>query len=179
MISIQVSVVVPDLMARKAAIWIVIPSALGSEKGIPNSSASAPASMSVLITSKDCSAFGSPIVTKGIKANEMIKFKEISYINLAKELGIDISKYPNFVITQIETISKYDIFIKREEEQIKKFKRLEGISIPKNFNFKDIKGISNIAKSGLEDVKPLSIGEASRISGVTGNDIAILLGNIK
>lgn len=118
-------------------------------------------------------------ITKGIKANEMIKFKEISYINLSKELGIDISKYPNFVINQIETISKYDIFIKREEEQIEKFKKLEGILIPKNFSFKDIKGISNIAKSGLEEVKPLSIGEASRISGVTGNDIALLLGNIK
>ncbi|MDP0507180.1 MAG: tRNA uridine-5-carboxymethylaminomethyl(34) synthesis enzyme MnmG [Fusobacterium sp. JB019] len=118
-------------------------------------------------------------ITKGTKANEILKFKEISYSNLSKELDIDISKYPDFVLNQIETISKYDIFIKRENEQIKKFKKLEGISIPKNFKFSEIKGISNIAKSGLEDVKPLSIGEASRISGVTGNDIAILLGNIK
>ncbi|MGB0404656.1 MAG: tRNA uridine-5-carboxymethylaminomethyl(34) synthesis enzyme MnmG [Fusobacterium sp.] len=118
-------------------------------------------------------------ITKGTKANEILKFKEISYSNLSKELDIDISKYPDFVLNQIETISKYDIFIKRENEQIKKFKKLEGISIPKDFKFSEIKGISNIAKSGLEDVKPLSIGEASRISGVTGNDIAILLGNIK
>ena len=51
--------------------------------------------------------------------------------------------------------------------------------IPKDFDFTSVKGISNIAKAGLYDVKPLSIGEASRISGVTGNDIALLLATIR
>lgn len=117
-------------------------------------------------------------LTKGITANEVLKFKEVSYENLAKELEIDISKYPNFVKNQIETITKYETFIKREKDQIEKFKKLEGIMIPKDFDFDSIKGVSNIAKAGLNDVKPISIGEASRISGVTGNDIALLLANI-
>ncbi len=52
-------------------------------------------------------------------------------------------------------------------------------TIPKDFDFTSVKGISNIAKAGLCDVKPISIGEASRISGVTGNDIALLLANIR
>ncbi len=118
-------------------------------------------------------------MTKGTTANEILKFKEITYENLAKELGIDISMYPKFVTSQIETITKYDIFIKRENEQIEKFKKLEEIAIPKDFDFSVVRGISNIAKAGLHDVKPLSIGEASRISGVTGNDIALILAYIK
>ena len=118
-------------------------------------------------------------MTKGTTANEILKFKEITYENLAKELGIDISMYPKFVTSQIETITKYDIFIKRENEQIEKFKKLEEISIPKDFDFSVVRGISNIARAGLHDVKPLSIGEASRISGVTGNDIALILAYIK
>ncbi len=128
-------------------------------------------------------------VTKGITANELLKFKEITYEIMAKELGLNIEEYPNFVRSQIETMTKYDIFIKRENEQIEKFKRLEGIMIPKDFDFEKVVGISNIARAGLCEVKPLSIGlcevkplsigEASRISGVTGNDIAILLGHIQ
>jgi tRNA uridine 5-carboxymethylaminomethyl modification enzyme len=51
--------------------------------------------------------------------------------------------------------------------------------IPKDFDFSTVKGISNIARSGLEEIRPLSIGEASRISGVTGNDIALLIGYLK
>ncbi|NME36530.1 tRNA uridine-5-carboxymethylaminomethyl(34) synthesis enzyme MnmG [Fusobacterium sp. FSA-380-WT-3A] len=117
-------------------------------------------------------------LTKGITANELLKFKELTYEDMAKELGLDIENYPKFVRSQIETITKYDIFIKREMEQIEKFKRLEGIMIPKDFDFETVQGISNIARAGLCEVRPLSIGEASRISGVTGNDIAILLGNI-
>ena len=118
-------------------------------------------------------------VTKGITANELLKFKEITYEIMAEELGLNIEEYPNFVRSQIETMTKYDIFIKRENEQIEKFKRLEGIMIPKDFDFEKVVGISNIARAGLCEVKPLSIGEASRISGVTGNDIAILLGHIQ
>lgn len=117
-------------------------------------------------------------VAKGITASELLKFKEISYEKLASELNIDISHYPEFVKNQIETMIKYEIFIRREKEQIEKFKKLEDIKIPKDFNFEGLKGISNIAKAGINEVKPLSIGEASRISGVTGNDIVLLLANI-
>ena len=51
--------------------------------------------------------------------------------------------------------------------------------IPKNINYDEIKGISNIAKAGLNEVRPLSIGEATRISGVTSNDITLIIANIK
>ncbi|WP_297486741.1 tRNA uridine-5-carboxymethylaminomethyl(34) synthesis enzyme MnmG [uncultured Cetobacterium sp.] len=116
-------------------------------------------------------------LTKGVQGNELLKFKEISYDDL-KDI-LDINEYPEFVKNQIETMIKYEIFIEREREQIERFKKLESLSIPRDFNYDEVRGISNIAKSGLKDVDPMSIGEASRISGVTGNDIALLLAYLK
>lgn len=116
-------------------------------------------------------------LTKGVQANELLKFKEVSYDDLAHLL--DIPEYPEFVKNQIETMIKYEVFIEREREQIERFKRLEALSIPEDFDFDTVTGISNIAKAGLKEIKPLSIGEASRISGVTGNDIALLLATLK
>lgn len=116
-------------------------------------------------------------LTKGVQADELLKFKEINYKDLVDL--VPIGEYPEFVINQIETMIKYEVFIEREREQIERFKKLELLSIPDNFDFDTIIGISNIARAGLKEVKPLSIGEASRISGVTGNDIALLLATLK
>ncbi len=113
---------------------------------------------------------------KGIKISELLKVKEVTYDSLAEVT--EINDYPEFIKNQIETIIKYDIFIKRENEQIEKFKKLEEMKIPADFDFASIKGVSNIAKSGLEEIRPMSIGEASRISGVTGNDIALIIANL-
>ena len=116
-------------------------------------------------------------LTKGVQANELLKFKEVSYDDLAHLLHIP--EYPEFVKNQIETMIKYEVFIEREREQIERFKKLEALEIPEDFDFESVNGISNIAKAGFKEIKPLSIGEASRISGVTGNDIALLLATLK
>jgi len=83
-----------------------------------------------------------------------------------------------FVKNQIETMIKYEIFIERENKQIEKFKKLEHMYIPENIDYDEIKGISNIARAGLEEVRPLSIGEATRISGVTSNDITLIIAHM-
>lgn len=119
----------------------------------------------------------SDLFSKGVKIADVLKKKEITYLDL-KEL-IEIPDYPEFVRNQIETILKYEIFMEREEKQILKFKELEHQLIPKDFDFSSVKGISNIALSGLLEVKPLSIGEAGRISGVTGNDLALLIAHLR
>lgn len=116
-------------------------------------------------------------LTKGVKIRDLLKIKEVTYDSL-KDIT-EINDYPGFIKNQIETMIKYEIFIQRENEQIEKFKRLEEVKIPADFDFSEVKGISNIARCGLEEIKPLSIGEASRISGVTGNDIALLVGYLK
>ncbi|EHO16282.1 hypothetical protein HMPREF9466_03105 [Fusobacterium necrophorum subsp. funduliforme 1_1_36S] len=112
-----------------------------------------------------------------MKIADILKRKEISYLDL-EEL-IELPECPEFVRNQIETILKYEIFMEREEKQILKFKQLEQQLIPQNFDFSSVKGISNIALSGLLEVKPLSIGEAGRISGVTGNDLALLIAHLR
>lgn len=116
-------------------------------------------------------------LTKGVKIGDLLKIKEVTYDSL--KAIIEIEDYPEFIKNQIETMIKYEIFIERENEQIKRFKELEEMKIPVDFDFSQVKGISNIARSGMEEIKPLSIGEASRISGVTGNDIALLIGYLK
>ena len=114
---------------------------------------------------------------KGVKAAEILKIKDASYNDLKEFLNLN--DYEDFVKNQIETMIKYEIFIERENKQIEKFKKLENMLIPKNINYDEIKGISNIAKAGLNEVRPLSIGEATRISGVTSNDITLIIANIK
>ena len=116
------------------------------------------------------------VFSKGISAFDLLKIKEVSYDDLGKL--IEINEYEAYIKSQIETIIKYEVFIERENLQIEKFKKLEAILIPKDFDFNEVKGISNIARDGLNEVRPLSIGEASRISGVSGQDIALLIGNI-
>lgn len=116
-------------------------------------------------------------LAKGVKIGDLLKIKEVTYDSL--KAIVEIEDYPEFIKNQIETMIKYEVFIERENEQIKRFKELEEMKIPVDFDFSQVKGISNIARSGMEEIKPLSIGEASRISGVTGNDIALLIGYLK
>ena len=113
---------------------------------------------------------------KGVKATEILKIKDVSYDDLKEFLNLN--DYEDFVKNQIETMIKYEIFIERENKQIEKFKKLEHMYIPENINYEEIKGISNIARAGLDEVRPLSIGEATRISGVTSNDITLIIAHM-
>ncbi len=115
--------------------------------------------------------------SKGVNAYEVLAIKEVAYKDLAR--FTEILELKEYITNQIETIAKYETFIQRESAQIEKFKKLESLLIPENFNYDSVKALSNIGRDGLKEVKPLSIGEASRISGVSGHDIALLIANIK
>lgn len=118
--------------------------------------------------------------SKGITADEILKIKDINYRDLKdlEELK-DLECFEEFIENQIETMIKYEIFIEREKKQIEKFKKMENIKISENIDFNKIRGISNIARYGLNEIRPESLGEASRISGVTSNDISLILAYIK
>lgn len=87
-------------------------------------------------------------------------------------VGADV---PSAVIEQIEIIIKYDGYIKRQLEQVARFKRLEDKSIPDHIDFKLLSGLSNESKIKLDAVRPVSVGQASRIAGVSPADVAVLL----
>ena len=112
-----------------------------------------------------------------VSAFEFLARKEINYDNLSE--FIETEKLRPIVKEQIEINAKYNVFIEREKAQIEKFRKLEKMKIPENIDYEKIQGLSNIAISGLIYGKPETIGQASRISGVTYNDIALLIAMIK
>jgi len=103
-----------------------------------------------------------------------IKFEDLK---ISKQLS-DFLKKTNTseeAIEQAEIKIKYGGYLDKEEETAKKLKKLEDIKIPKDFNYEKLHSISTEAKEKLNDIKPSSIGQASRISGVSPSDINILL----
>ena len=79
------------------------------------------------------------------------------------------------VTQEVEIQVKYEGYIKMQEEQVKKFKKLEDKKLSENINYDEIKGLRIEARQKLNKVKPLSIGQASRISGVSPADVSVLL----
>ena len=103
-----------------------------------------------------------------------IKFEDLK---ISKQLSdfLKKTKTSEEAIEQAEIKIKYGGYLDKEEETAKKLKKLEDIKIPKDFNYEKLHSISTEAKEKLNDIKPSSIGQASRISGVSPSDINILL----
>ena len=76
---------------------------------------------------------------------------------------------------QIEIEAKYDGYIQRQLEEITEFEKFESLVIPREFDFSKVKSVSSEGQDKLARIKPRSIGQASRISGVTPADIAVLM----
>ncbi|MFN3966913.1 MAG: hypothetical protein ACK4JE_04375 [Endomicrobiia bacterium] len=80
---------------------------------------------------------------------------------------------------QVEIEIKYSGYIKRQLQEIEKFRKLENKKIPHDFDYDKVRGLLKEAQIKLKQIRPESIGQASRISGVTPSDIAILLVHLK
>ena len=79
------------------------------------------------------------------------------------------------VLEQVEIQVKYSGYIEKEKNNAEKLTRLEGIKIPKNFDYSKLKSLSFEAREKLSKIQPTTISQASRISGVSPNDISVLL----
>lgn len=79
------------------------------------------------------------------------------------------------VISQIQIQCKYEGYINKQREQVRRFEKLENRQIPKDIDYEQVYSLSNEALQKLKEIRPISIGHASRISGVTPADINILL----
>ena len=119
-------------------------------------------------------ACGSTPLNSGTSLSELIKRPELSYEMLAP---IDKMRetFPDDVIEQININLKYDGYIKRQLHQVGQFKKLEGKKIPENINYDEINSLRIEAKQKLNQIRPASVGQASRISGVSPADISVLL----
>ena len=79
------------------------------------------------------------------------------------------------VRTKVEVSIKYRGYIDKQLAQIEKFKKLEGKTIPEDIDYMSMEGLRNEAREKLTDIRPVSVGQASRISGVSPADINVLL----
>ena len=105
---------------------------------------------------------------------ELLKRTELTY----DDLDLINKKRLNFSIQEKEDVEiqiKYEGYIKLQEEQVEKFKKLESKKLSEDIDYEKINGISLEARQKLNKFKPTSIGQASRISGVSPADISVLL----
>ena len=87
----------------------------------------------------------------------------------------NVDKLVHEVVEQININIKYDGYIKRQQKQVEQFKKLETKRIPDDINYDEIKSLRIEAVQKLKQYRPISIGQASRISGVSPADISVLL----
>ena len=109
---------------------------------------------------------------------QLLKRPELSYGDL-EQLEASSSELPEKVTHQVEIQCKYEGYLQRQEAEVKKFKNLEKISIPAGFDYEPIPGLSNEIRQKLNEVQPLSLGQASRISGVTPAALSVLMVYLK
>ena len=119
-------------------------------------------------------SYGSTRLTSGITLAELIRRPELSYDKL-KEIDEDRPDLPWDVAEQVNINIKYEGYIKRQMKQVEQFKKLENRKIPENIDYNEIQSLRIEAKQKLSQIRPASIGQASRISGVSPADISVLL----
>ena len=119
-------------------------------------------------------SYGSTRLTSGTTLAELIRRPELSYDKL-KEIDEDRPDLPWDVAEQININIKYEGYIKRQMKQVEQFKKLENRKIPENIDYNEIQSLRIEAKQKLSQIRPASIGQASRISGVSPADISVLL----
>ena len=117
---------------------------------------------------------GSSKLQTGVKLSDLLKRSELNYIN-TKEIDKDRKLLPDSVVEEVEIEIKYEGYIKLQLEQIEEFKKIENKKLSDKINYEEIKGLSLEARQKLNKQKPLSVGQASRISGVSPADISVLL----
>ena len=117
---------------------------------------------------------GSTEISTGVHADELLKRPQITYDMLSEADG-ERKPLPRDVCEQVEISIKYEGYINRQTAQAKQFSKLENRRLPDDIDYKEIKGLRLEAIQKLDKIRPLSLGQASRISGVSPADIAVLM----
>lgn len=115
----------------------------------------------------------SPIVS-GVRLSELIKRPQLGY-ELLTEFDKDRPDLPYEIFEQVEIDIKYEGYIKRQQAQVDEMHRLEVRALPQNIDYNAITGLRLEAREKLTKIRPKSVGQASRISGVSPADISVLL----
>ena len=122
--------------------------------------------------------WGCTPLKKEASLRELLKRPEIHFSHLLN-FDRDLESLRKEVCEQVEIQVKYDGYIKRQMELIERFKKLEEVNFPENFDFHSIIGLSTEVSEKLIKIRPMTLGQASRISGVTPAALSILMINLK
>lgn len=119
-------------------------------------------------------ALGSSPVAGGISLAELLKRPEVTYENLS-EVDPERPVLSYHTVSQLEVMIKYSGYIDKQMKQIEKFRKLEEKRLPENLDYLNLEGLRIEARQKLDAIRPVSVGQASRISGVSPADINVLL----
>ena len=97
------------------------------------------------------------------------------HVGALASLERELSEKPTHLLVQSELDVKYEGYIRRQEQQVRRFLGMEAENIPADFDYESVSGISKESREKLKQIRPVSLGQASRISGVRSADIAVLL----
>lgn len=117
---------------------------------------------------------GSVPIDESATLSQILKRPEVSYADVEAIEGV-ISDLPADVKRQVEVRCKYDGYIRRQESEVRKFKHLERLAMPGDFDYRGVPGLSNELKQKLGEIRPLSLGQASRIEGMTPAALSVLM----
>jgi len=126
------------------------------------------------VVNREIKASGNSPLKNVVTAAELLCRPGVS-CQLLNELGVDTRSIPSSVIKQVEIEIKYKNYIRRQAAEIEKLKSAEKVRIPESFPFAEIVALSHEVREKLSRIKPLTLGQASRISGVTPAAISILM----
>ncbi|MBP0979069.1 MAG: tRNA uridine-5-carboxymethylaminomethyl(34) synthesis enzyme MnmG [Oscillospiraceae bacterium] len=122
-------------------------------------------------------SLGTSEINSGVRAFEILKRPEVLYKDL-KYLGVEthiLDQENQDIIEKIEIETKYEGYIKKQCERVEKIKKLEEKLLPEDIDYNNITGLRLEAREKLSKIRPVSLGQASRISGVSPADISVLL----
>ena len=117
---------------------------------------------------------GTTALTQTTSAAALLRRPEVSFSHL-KELIPELGLIPQQMATRLEIEVKYSGYIAKQQELVAKFERMEDRVIPRLLDYSALRGLSNEAREKLGKLRPESVGQASRISGVSPADISVLL----
>lgn len=117
---------------------------------------------------------GSTALRSGTTLAQLLRRPELRYADLVA-MGEGRPELPEAVIHEVETQIKYEGYIAKEQQQVERMRRMEARHLPEDLDYAELKGLSMEAREKLSQIRPETLGQASRISGVSPADIAVLM----
>jgi tRNA uridine 5-carboxymethylaminomethyl modification enzyme len=110
---------------------------------------------------------------------DLLKRPEVGYASLGELAGSAGPEVDSAVATQVEIQAKYQGYVARQREEIERHERYEGLALPRDLDYREVRGLSIEVQQKLNQHRPETIGQASRVSGITPAAISLLLVHMK